>query len=48
MSREIFGVQSEAFLRSKLERFYRTSECTFYGSALQLEASTWQVEQDEG
>jgi hypothetical protein len=31
MQREIFGVQSEAFLRSKLERLYIATKCTFSG-----------------
>ncbi len=33
------GVQLETFSRSKLERFYKAIECTFFGSALELEAN---------
>jgi hypothetical protein len=45
--KEILGVQLEAFLGSKLEGFYRLVECTFFESASKLEASVWQVEQDD-
>ncbi len=46
--KEILGVQLEAFQGSKLERFYKVVECTFSRNAWELEASMWQVEQDEG
>ncbi len=41
------GVQLKAFPRSKLEGFYKTTECTLSRGALELEASVWQMEQDE-
>jgi hypothetical protein len=37
----------ETFLGIKLEGFYRAVEFTSFESASELEASVWQVEQDE-